>query len=284
MRLGLTSEEYGWGRAARCSVDHGRTHRILHGIVDGTAAQPDRASPARITVLTGAGVSTDSGIPDFRGPDGVWTKSPGAEKLFDIDTYLGDPEIRQRSWLARRQNPAWGAEPNAAHRALVELERRGALRALVTQNIDRLHQKAGSSPDLVLELHGNMIEAICTACGAGSLTQAALDRVDAGDPDPHCLVCGGLIKTATVMFGQALDRTILDAATQAAADCRWFVAVGTSLLVQPAADLCNVAVRSGAHLVIVNAEPTPYDHLATRLVREPIGTVLPALLVELESA
>lgn len=226
-------------------------------------------------------MSTDSGIPDFRGPNGLWTRNPGTEKLFDIDAYLSDPDLRHRSWLARAQNPAWSAEPNAAHLALVDLERRGGLRALVTQNIDRLHQRAGSSPDLVLELHGNMVEAVCTGCGAGSLTQDALARVDAGEPDPRCVVCGGILKTATVMFGQSLDRAVLDAAIEAAADCRWFVAVGTTLQVHPAAGLCDVAVRNGAELVIVNADPTPYDDRASRIVREPIGTALPALLDEL---
>ncbi len=235
----------------------------------------------QITVLTGAGVSTDSGIPDFRGPDGVWTRNPGAEKLFDIDHYLADPDLRKRSWLARRANPAWGAEPNPAHLALVDLEQRGALRALVTQNIDRLHQKAGSSPDLVLELHGNMVEAVCTACGARSLTQDALARLDAGDDDLACLVCGGILKTATVMFGQSLDPVVLDRAIAAAKGCDWFLAVGTSLTVHPAAGLCDLAVRAGARLVIVNASPTPYDGAAHRVVREPIGTALPALLDEL---
>ena len=135
----------------------------------------------RITVLTGAGISTDSGIPDFRGPSGVWTRDPDAARLFTITNYLADPEIRRRSWLARRANPAWGAEPNAGHLALVELERRGGLRALVTQNIDRLHLRAGSSPELVLELHGNMVEAMCTGCDARTTTAEALDRLDAGE-------------------------------------------------------------------------------------------------------
>jgi NAD-dependent deacetylase len=245
---------------------------------------PPAAPGCRITVLTGAGVSTDSGIPDFRGPDGLWTRNPGTERLFDIDAYLGDPDVRHRSWLARGRNPAWTAEPNAAHLALVDLEQRGALRALVTQNIDRLHQKAGSSPDLVLELHGNMVEAVCTGCGARSLTRDALDRVEAGDPDPRCLDCGGILKTATVMFGQSLDRAVLDAAVVAAADCDWFVAVGTSLQVHPAASLCDVAVRAGARLAIVNADPTPYDHLATVVRNEGIATALPALLDELAPA
>ncbi len=235
----------------------------------------------RITVLTGAGVSTDSGIPDFRGPDGVWTRNPGAEKLFDIDAYLGDPEIRRRSWRARRTNPAWTAEPNDAHRALVDLEARGALVALITQNIDRLHQRAGSSPELVLELHGNMVDAVCTSCGERSRTADALQRVEAGDADPRCLTCGGILKTATVMFGQSLDPSVLAAAAHAARACDWFVAVGTSLQVHPAAGLCEVAVRNGARLVIVNADPTPYDHLASQVIRDPIGEALPALLVTL---
>jgi NAD-dependent deacetylase len=235
----------------------------------------------RVTVLTGAGISTDSGIPDFRGPDGVWTRNPSAEKLSDIEHYLADPEVRRRSWLARRSNPAWGAVPNAGHRALVELERRGALVALITQNIDRLHQAAGSSPELVLELHGNMVEAVCVACGARSLTREALDRVEAGEDDPACLACGGILKTATVMFGQSLDPLVLHAADRAARSCDVFVAVGTSLQVHPAAALCPVAHRHGAEVIIVNAQETPYDHLASRLVREPIGDALPRLVDEL---
>jgi NAD-dependent deacetylase len=235
----------------------------------------------RVTVLTGAGVSTDSGIPDFRGPDGVWTRNPASASLFDIDTYLGDPEVRRRSWLARRQNPAWSAEPNDAHRALVDLEARGGLRALITQNIDRLHQKAGSDPDRVLELHGNMHDALCVACGDRTTTREALARLDAGEDDPACRDCGGILKTATVMFGQSLDAEVLTAAAAAAADCDWFVAAGTSLQVHPAAGLCDVAVRSGASLVIANAQPTPYDHLAERVIRDPLGVALPVLLAEL---
>ncbi|CAN5767856.1 NAD-dependent protein deacetylase [soil metagenome] len=234
-----------------------------------------------VTVLTGAGVSTDSGIPDFRGPNGLWTRDPASEKLSNIDTYLADPEVRRRSWLARRTNPAWTAEPNAAHLALVDLEGRGALRALITQNIDRLHQKAGSSTELVLELHGNMMEAVCVGCDAPSLTRDALARLDAGDDDPACEQCGGILKTATVMFGQSLDREVLESAVTAASTCDWFVAAGTSLQVHPAAGLCDVAVRADASLAIVNAEPTPYDHLAARVAHEPISDALPALLAEL---
>ncbi|MBP7630838.1 MAG: Sir2 family NAD-dependent protein deacetylase [Acidimicrobiales bacterium] len=232
----------------------------------------------RITVLTGAGISTDSGIPDFRGPSGVWTRDPDAEKLFTIANYLADPEIRRRSWLARRSNPAWNAEPNDGHRALVELERRGALRALVTQNIDRLHLRAGSSPELVLELHGNMVEAMCTGCDARSTTAEALERVDAGDHDPRCVDCGAILKTATVMFGENLDPAVLDAAVAAATDCDQLWAVGTTLQVHPAASLCDIALASGAQLIIVNGGETAYDDVAHRVVRDSISLALPLLV------
>lgn len=235
----------------------------------------------QVTVMTGAGISTDSGIRDFRGPNGIWTKDPAAERLFTIQNYLADPDIRRRSWLARRENPAWGAEPNAGHLALVALEQRGHLRALITQNIDRLHQRAGSSPELVVEVHGNMVEARCWDCGAASLTQEALDRLDAGEDDPACLVCGGILKTATIMFGQSLNPDVLDAAARAAQSCDVFLAVGSTLQVHPAAGLCEVAVRSGAELIVVNGDETAYDHLASRVVRGSISDELPRLVDEL---
>lgn len=244
------------------------------------APAPDRP-PGRVTVLSGAGISTDSGIADFRGPNGVWTRDPAAEKLFTLQNYLADPDVRRRSWLGRRANPAWSAQPNAGHRALVELERRGRLEALVTQNIDRLHQRAGSSPELVVEVHGNMVEALCWSCGAASLTQEALDRLDAGEDDPACRDCGGILKTATVMFGQALDPAVLEAATRAALACEVFVAVGTTLQVHPVAGLAGLAVEHGAELIIVNRDATPYDRLASRTIRDPISEALPALVEEL---
>ncbi len=232
----------------------------------------------RITVLTGAGISTDSGIPDFRGPQGVWTRDPEAEKLSTLQYYVADPEIRRRAWQERRRHPAWTAEPNAAHAALVDLERQGRLRSLVTQNIDGLHQKAGSSPARVIEVHGTVHEVACLSCGDRTTMRSALDRVDAGEPDPACLVCGGILKSATISFGQALDPDVIDAAVAAAADCDVFLAVGTSLTVHPAAGLTDVAARYGARVVVVNAQPTPYDDLADLVVREPIGTALPRLL------
>ena len=232
----------------------------------------------RITVLTGAGISTGSGIPDFRGPQGVWTLNPAAQRMFSLDEYVRDPDLRVQAWINRRDHPAWTAQPNAGHLALVELERAGRLRALLTQNIDGLHQRAGSDPEMVLELHGTLFGVECLTCNARTTMDAALERVAAGEPDPACLICGGVQKAATISFGQALRADVLDAAVRAAADCDVFLAVGTSLQVQPAAGLCEVAVSRGAKLVIVNADPTPYDGIAAALVRDEISDVLPALL------
>ncbi|MGY2081760.1 SIR2 family NAD-dependent protein deacylase [Modestobacter sp. SYSU DS0657] len=238
---------------------------------------PDWLTGARrVCVLTGAGISTDSGIPDYRGPDGVWTRDPEAEKLVTLSYYLRDPEIRRRSWQLRRELATAQVSPNAGHDALVGLAGRGRLRALLTQNIDGLHQAAGSTD--VLELHGTVHEVVCTACGARTPTTVVLARVDAGEADPACPRCGGVLKTATVYFGEPLEAAVLDAAAAAAADCDLFLAVGTSLGVHPAAGLVEVAAAHGARVVIVNAQPTPYDGLADLVVREPISEALPRLL------
>jgi NAD-dependent deacetylase len=234
-----------------------------------------------LAVLTGAGISTDSGIPDFRGPNGVWTRDPKLEKLFTLQNYLADPDVRRRSWLARRDNPAWTAEPNAAHLALAEAERSGVPLRVLTQNIDGLHQKAGLSPRKVIELHGTMFTVHCVACGDRTTMHEALDRVGAGEPDPACLRCGGILKSGTVMFGEQLDGATFGLAAQFAANCTQFWAIGTSLMVYPAASLCEIAVEAGAKLVIVNAEATPYDLIAADVVREPIGQAVPRLVQEL---
>lgn len=205
------------------------------------------AEASRIVALTGAGVSTDSGIPDFRGPQGVWTRNPAAERLSNIHDYLASREIREESWQARLDNPAWHARPNAAHRAFVTLERRGKLAALLTQNIDGLHQKAGSNPDQVLELHGTIADSICLSCGDRRDMHETLDRVRAGEADPDCEYCGGILKSATVSFGEPLDVEVLERARVAAMTCDLMLAAGTSLSVEPAAGLVAVAA-SGDHL------------------------------------
>lgn len=233
-------------------------------------------------MLTGAGISTSSGIPDFRGPQGVWTQNPIAELSANYQDYIRDPELRARSWIARRDNPAWQAEPNEGHLALTELERHRSVRIL-TQNIDRLHQKSGFPERKVLELHGNMFESVCVGCSAVGDLRDVLTRVDAGDPDPPCPACGGVLKTATVMFGQFLDEDVLGRAGAIARASAVFLAVGTSLRVHPAAGLCAIAVDSGADLVIVNNEPTPYDEIATEVIREPISEALPKLVAEMSA-
>jgi NAD-dependent deacetylase len=236
------------------------------------------ATAERVTVLTGAGISTDSGIPDFRGPDGVWTRNPEAARLATLDAYLADPEIRRRAWRTRRDHPAFIAQPNRAHNALVAFEKTGRLRAIVTQNIDGLHQRAGSHPARVIEVHGSLTGVRCLDCGDRTPMREALARVDAGEPDPACLACGGILKSATIAFGQALEPEVLRAALVAAAECDLFLAVGTSLSVHPVAGLVEIAADARARIVIVNAQPTPYDPLADAVLRAPISAVLPALL------
>ncbi|MDQ1015051.1 SIR2 family NAD-dependent protein deacylase [Streptomyces afghaniensis] len=231
-----------------------------------------------VALLTGAGISTDSGIPDYRGPNGLWRRDPEAEKLVTYEYYMGDPEIRRRSWQMRRDTRALRAEPNAAHRAVAELERSGVPVRVITQNVDGLHQLAGMPDRKVLELHGTARSVVCTGCSARGPMEDALARVEAGEDDPPCLECGGVLKSATVMFGERLDPVVLGEAAAISKACQVFIAVGTSLQVQPAAGLAGVAADHGARLIIVNAEPTPYDDRADEIVREPIGTALPQLL------
>ncbi len=231
----------------------------------------------RIAVLTGAGISTASGIPDFRGPQGLWTKNPAAQAMFDIDEYVASRAVRVEAWKFRLAAPAWTAEPNAGHLALVELERQGRLTGLVTQNIDGLHQKAGSSPELVHELHGTSLVRRLPAVRAPDPDGRPAPRLEAGDEDPACEVCGGILKSATVSFGQSLDVAVLDAAVAATEAADVFIAVGTSLQVYPAAGLCDIALKAGKPLIIVNAQETPYDEEATTVLRTPIETTLPAL-------
>jgi len=238
----------------------------------------------RVVVLTGAGISTDSGIPDFRGPQGVWTKNPLAEKMSNIHYYLADPEVRKASWQNRLTSPAWSAKPNAGHLALAALERRGKLHALITQNIDELHQIAGNSPDRIIEVHGTMRRFMCWGCGMRGPMQLVLERVRAGEADPACRDCGGILKSDTISFGQQLVPEVIDQAMQVAADADLFIAVGTSLQVYPVAGTVDLARRAGARVIIVNAEPTPYDAVADAVFNESISVVLPDIISGRESA
>jgi NAD-dependent deacetylase len=236
------------------------------------------AGARRVTVLTGAGISTDSGIPDFRGPNGVWTRNPAAERASNLDAYLSDPEVRRAAWRSRIDGGVLRAEPNDGHKALVELERQGRLVAIVTQNIDELHQRAGSDPGLVIEVHGTAHRTICWSCRDRRPMTEALERVRGGDEDPACERCGGILKSDTISFGQQLVPEVIDAAFTAAERCDVLLAIGSTLSVHPAAAVVPTAKRAGARVVILNAEPTAMDDQADALVRAPIGTVLPHLI------
>jgi NAD-dependent deacetylase len=232
----------------------------------------------RIVVLTGAGISTDSGIPDFRGPQGLWTLNPKAERISSLQHYLADAEVRQIAWQSRVQSPAWDAQPNAGHEALVALERNGRLHTLVTQNIDGLHQRAGNSPDRMVEIHGSMHRAICWSCQRTWPMQTFLDRVRHGESDPACLECGGIVKSTTISFGQSLVQADLLRAMAAAVDGDLLLAIGTTLAVGPINQMVPRAVRSGVPVVIVNGSETEMDELAVGVVNGPIAEVLPRLL------
>jgi NAD-dependent deacetylase len=236
----------------------------------------DRAE--RVVVLSGAGISTDSGIPDFRGPQGVWTKNPLAEKMSNIHYYLADPEVRKAAWQNRLASPAWQARPNAGHMALVHLEKRGKLHALITQNIDELHQLAGNSSERVIEVHGTMRKFMCWGCGMRGPMQLVLERVRAGEDDPRCRDCGGILKSDTISFGQQLVPEVIDRAMQRAGEADVFLAVGSSLQVYPVAGAVDLARAAGAKIVIVNAEPTPFDEVADALLGDSISAVLPAII------
>jgi NAD-dependent deacetylase len=231
----------------------------------------------RVVVLTGAGISTDSGIPDFRGPQGVWTLNPKAEKMSDIRYYVSDPEVRRLSWQSRLAHPAWTAEPNSGHRALVDLEKRGKLHTLVTQNIDGLHQRAGNSPDKVVEVHGTLHTVMCLGCGWRGPMQETLDRVRGGEEDPGCRTCGGLLKSDTISFGQALIPAVIERAMRAAEKTDCLLCVGTSLQVYPIAGAVPSAKAAGAKVIIVNAQETGMDDLADVKLTDPISEVLPQL-------
>jgi NAD-dependent deacetylase len=232
----------------------------------------------RIVVLTGAGISTDSGIPDFRGPQGVWTKNPGAEKMATLQNYVADPEVRKRAWRSRVETFGHERLPNAGHRAIVELERRGTLHTLITQNVDGLHLAAGHRPERVVEIHGTIREVVCLDCGERAPMERALARVRAGEEDPACRSCGGILKSATISFGQGLVAEDLHRAELAARACDLLLAVGSTLAVYPIAGVVPVAKRGGARIVILNAEPTEMDDIADAVLRGSISEILPQLV------
>jgi len=236
------------------------------------------AQSRRVTVFTGAGISTDSGIPDYRGPNGLWTRNPKAEKMSSLSHYLEDPEVRQLAWQNRVRSPAWGAQPNDGHRALVKLEERGVLVALVTQNIDELHQQAGHHPNNVVEVHGTMRYSRCWSCSDRRPMQETLQRVRDGEIDPACLLCSGILKSDTILFEESLKQHVIEAALLAADECDVLLVVGSSLRVYPAANIVPRAKANGACVIIVNGQPTDMDRYADIVINHDIGTVLPQIV------
>ncbi len=244
------------------------------------------AESSSVVVLTGAGISTDSGIPDFRGPAGVWTTNPAARSKMTLEAYVADAELRRRAWANRGEGAVWTAQPNAGHRALVELEVQGKLALLVTQNADGLHRVVGHAPELVVELHGSVHETVCLSCAHVLPTSEVLSRVRLGDVDPRCrervgeTSCGGLLKVATVSFGQQLNVADLQRAVRAVQSSDMLLVVGSSLSVDPVAGLVPLAVQTGAAVAIVNATATRHDEIADVVVRGSISEVLPQLVAD----
>jgi NAD-dependent deacetylase len=236
------------------------------------------AAAEHIAVLTGAGISTDSGIADFRGPQGLWTRNPEAEKMATLAHYVADPEVRKRSWRMKLEGARSERRPNAGHAALVKLEQSGRLEALLTQNVDGLHHAAGNSPERIVEIHGSLREVVCLDCGERAPMARALDRVRAGEADPPCRHCGGILKSATISFGQGLVAEDLRRAEHAARHCDLMLAIGTTLAVYPIAGVVPIAKDSGARIVILNGEPTEMEFLADLSLRGSISEILPRIV------
>lgn len=236
-----------------------------------------RSGPRSIG-FTGAGISTESGIPDYRSPGGVWTRYDPRE--FTYQRYIADPEVRKLSWQIRTEVVGLNPKPNAGHKALAALEASGHLDAVITQNIDGLHADAGST---VLEIHGTMRDVVCITCSFTCTMLDALARVEAGEADPDCPDCGGILKSATISFGQPLDQEVVHQARQLASDCSLLLVVGSSLVVHPAAGLPRVAKRAGAKVAIINREPTAADHLADAVIHAEAGETLAALVEAVDS-
>ncbi len=239
-------------------------------------AQTRIAQSQRIAGFSGAGISTESGIPDFRSPNGVWATN----RIVYFHEFLQDRAARVESW--RQKSLIWpamrDAVPNAGHLAFADLERRGKLSAMITQNIEGLHQRAGNRPEKVIELHGTMVAAECLSCFDRMPLDVAIERIAHGDAAPACEKCGGMLKPATVSFGQSMPALEMEMAAVVSQECEVFIAVGSSLQVYPAASFPELAKQSGATLIIINRTETPLDDLADLVIREEIGQALPRLV------
>jgi NAD-dependent deacetylase len=237
------------------------------------------ARASQVVAFTGAGISTESGIPDFRSPDSPWKR----HKPIPFDVYLASEDARREAWRRKFaiDDLHRGARPGTGHRALANLVRSGRVSAIITQNIDGLHQQSGVPPDRVVELHGNGTYAACLSCGMRHELASMRSRFEASGAPPCCDTCGGIVKPATISFGQAVPAAALRRAQAETLACDLFIAIGTSLLVRPAAALPAVASRNGARLVIVNREPTPLDSVADLVINAEIGFVFASFVPHL---
>lgn len=233
------------------------------------------ATKNSILLFTGAGISTESGIPDFRGPDGVWARVDPAD--FTIERYLASSETRRRSWIMRTDSGVLDAAPNEGHLAITALWESGRMLGCVTQNIDGLHAAAGMPTESIIELHGNARMTRCMDCRAESPTELVIDRVTDGEPDPHCVECGGILKIDVVFFGESMPAAEMTMAIALAAACDAVIAVGSTMSVYPASHIPLTAVESGAPLVIINQGPTDLDRLSSVTLDTPAGTTLRAI-------
>jgi len=235
------------------------------------------AGSQRVVVFTGAGVSTESGIPDFRSPGGIWSRYDPED--FTYQKFVSDPESRKKHWQSIGQGSLTeGAQPNPAHLAIAELERIGKLQCVITQNVDNLHQKAGNSPDKVFELHGNMRWVRCLDCDKRYPMEDIRRRIGMGVEVPDCDACHGILKPDGVFFGEALPERELTRAIYNSKNCDLFIVIGSTLVVTPAAYMPSYALAAGAKLIIINLSETPLDDAATVLIPAKAGEVMPKVV------
>ncbi|MFC1892917.1 NAD-dependent protein deacylase [Chloroflexota bacterium] len=231
----------------------------------------------RVVIFTGAGISTESGIPDFRSPGGIWDRYDPDE--FTYQKFISSPEARKKHWQMISEGLlTTGAQPNLAHYAIAELDRLGMLDSVITQNVDNLHQKAGIPDNKVFELHGNLQRAACLSCGRCYFFEQIKARLDAGEEIPDCEDCHGILKPNAVFFGEALPQDVLQEATSRSYDCDLFIVIGSTLVVYPAAYMPIYATQAGAKLVIINLSDTPMDRQATVLIRARAGETMSRII------
>jgi len=256
------------------------TEQSLDALVDKVADLIVSAN--RVVVFTGAGISTESGLPDFRSPGGIWDKFDPDD--FTYEKFISSPKARYKQWqMFKKGGLITEVKPNPAHYAIAELDRLGKLDCVITQNVDNLHQKAGVPEDKVFELHGNMQWAVCLSCGKRYPMAQLKVRFETGEEIPDCEVCHGILKPDAVFFGESLPTKVFEEATHRSRNCDLFIVIGSTLIIYPAAEMPGYAVKRGAKLVIINLSPTPMDKRATVLLRAKAGETMTRILEQVKA-